>query len=250
LDKLFTKYLIEKPHQYLQVWSFLYAYADNEGNSSHQYYFICSRFKISRATLQRIIECGITWWAESGQNLGRKWADKQLTIIFNTKTSEQKVGRKWAESGQKNEQKEIPLESIEVSPETRPKSKSQKIYPRMIEAYDNFCQLRFGMGAKMNSHQGKAMKNIIEYLATQVKKKKSDLNADELQDEVLSAWEYILKNWGVIQGYYAEQIKLSQIDCNLPNILIQLRKNKQNARDQKYASTIDQIGGIDFSEND
>jgi hypothetical protein len=192
----------------------------------------------------------MSWWAENGQKVGRKWADKQLTIIFNTKTSEQKVGRKWAESGQEKEEKEISLETIMVNPSVRTKSKSQKIYPRMIEAYDSFCQNRFGMGAKMNSHQGKAMKNIIEYLATQVKKKKTDLNSDELQDEVLSAWEYILKNWGVIQGYYAEQIKLSQIDCNLPNILIQLRKNKQNARDQKYANTIDQIGGIDFSDDD
>ena len=200
--------------------------------------------------MQRIVDCGITWWAESGQKVGRKWADKQLTIIFNTKTSEQKVGRKWAENEQTKEQKEIPLEAMYVSPEVRTKSKSEKIYPRMIQAYDSFCQERFGMGAKMNSHQGKAMKSIIEYLANQVKAKKGNLTLENLEDEVFSAWQYILKNWGVIQGYYAEQIKLSQIDCNLPNILIQLRKNKQNARDQKYASTIDKISGIDFNENE
>ena len=105
------------------------------------------------------------------------------------------------------------------------------------------------MGAKMNAHQGKALKSIMEYLANQIKiKKGQDLTEDTLKEEILMAWRYILTNWSKINGYYAEQIKLSQIDSNLPNLLIQLRNKKTNAREQKFANTQSEIGKIDFDE--
>jgi uncharacterized protein YutD len=98
----------------------------------------------------------------------------------------------------------------------------------------------------MNAHQGKALKSIIEYLALQVKNKKGAITEDELKADVLNAWDYILNNWNQINGYYAEQIKLSQIDSNLPNILMQLRKNKKSNRDEKFANTYSEIGAINF----
>jgi uncharacterized protein YutD len=103
-----------------------------------------------------------------------------------------------------------------------------------------------GMGAKMNPHQGKALKSIIEYLALQVKNKKDSISESDLKADVLNAWEYILNNWGQVNGYYAEQIKLSQIDSNLPNILMQLRNNKKSNRDEKFAKTYSDIGAINF----
>jgi hypothetical protein len=90
------------------------------------------------------------------------------------------------------------------------------------------------------------MKNIILYLANQIKLKRGELSEDELKTEILSAWNYILGNWSKISGYYAEQIKLSQIDSNLPNLLIQLRNNKTQGRDEKFANRESQIRGINF----
>jgi hypothetical protein len=263
LDKSFWKYLLEKPHSYIGVWTFFYANSDDDGVFTTPYPYVLSRFKLSRSSLQRIVDFG-TKWAENGQKVGRKWADKELTIIFTTTISGQKVGRKWAESGQIKrvkkpsiepiEVKQIEstkldaedLEKIQISFRSKEKQKSDKLFPLMVEAYDEFCKQRMDMGAKMNPHQGKAMKSIILYLANQIKNKRGEIPEEQLKTEILAAWNYILGNWSKINGYFAEQIKLSQIDSNLPNLLVQLRNNKTTARDEKFANRESQIRGISF----
>ena len=123
----------------------------------------------------------------------------------------------------------------------------------MIEEYNQFCLKRTTMGAKIDAHQGKSMKRIMEYLGGQVKLKLDldnvVLTQDVLETQVLKAWQYVLQNWDKINGYYAEQIKLNQIDSNLPNLLMQLKnyqKNNKKNRDEKFASNIEQISGISF----
>lgn len=243
----------------------MFANSDDDGVFKCTPSSLLSRFKITRSTLQRIIGYGVSW-AESGQKvggkMGGKWADNELIVTFDIGISGQKVGRKmggkWAESGLLTEnepQVEQPQETVPLEEQQDPKTskkekpKSEKLYPQMIEVYDSFCQGKTGMGAKMNAHQGKALKSIMEYLANQIKiKKGQDLTEDTLKEEILMAWRYILTNWSKINGYYAEQIKLSQIDSNLPNLLIQLRNKKTNAREQKFANTQSEIGKIDFDE--
>ena len=97
------------------------------------------------------------------------------------------------------------------------------------------------------------MKRIIEYLGAQVKLKLemdgAIITQEVLETQVLIAWQYILDNWDKITGYYAEQIKLNQIDSNLPNLLMQIRnyqKNNKKNRDEKFASNIEQISGVSF----
>jgi hypothetical protein len=102
------------------------------------------------------------------------------------------------------------------------------------------------MGAKMNAHQGKAMKSIIEYLKSQVVNKIGGEQIDQVEEQVIKAWEYILSNWAMVNGYYADQIKLSQIDSNMPVILMQLRQTKKSKRDEQYANTSDEIGRTSF----
>jgi hypothetical protein len=210
-----------------------------------------SRFKISRTTLRRIVDFGCNW-TESGQKVDKMWTDNALKIIFVTKIGGQKVDKKWTESGQEKETKQAPkveppadLE-MQLNPHKKEKAKSNKIFSQMVDRYNDFCINRMGMGAKMNAHQGKALKSIIEYLALQIKNKKGAITEEDLKVDVLNAWEYILNNWGQVNGYYAEQIKLSQIDSNLPNILMQLRNNKKSNRDEKFAATYSNLGAINF----
>ena len=229
LSKDFINYLSEKPDPYLRVWCFLYGRSDDKGVFESPYSFLMSRFKISRTTLRRIVDFGCNW-TESGQ----------------------KVDKKWTESGQEKEPKQAPkveptadLE-MQLNPHKKEKAKSNKIFSQMVDRYNDFCINRMGMGAKMNAHQGKALKSIIEYLALQIKNKKGAITEEDLKVDVLNAWEYILNNWGQVNGYYAEQIKLSQIDSNLPNILMQLRNNKKSNRDEKFAATYSNLGAINF----
>jgi hypothetical protein len=195
-------------------------------------------------------------WTESGLKVDSKWTDNTLKIIFVTEFGGLKVDSKWTESGHLTEKKVVKktaskVEStadieINISTEKKPKAQSENLYPQMVDRYNDFCLNRIQMGAKMNAHQGKALKSIIEYLALQVKNKKGGISEDELKSDVLNAWEYILNNWSQVNGYYAEQIKLSQIDSNLPNILMQLRNNKKSNRDEKFAKTRSEIGAINF----
>jgi hypothetical protein len=264
VQKDFLKYLLNKPDAYLVVWSWMFANSDDDGVYTCTPSSLLSRFKITRSTLQRIIDYGVSW-AESGQKvgskLGRKWADNELKVTFPIGFSGRKVGgkmgRKWAESGQLTNEEPVKKTIEEPTLETpqdpktskKEKPKSEKLYPNMLEVYDEFCLNKTGMGAKMNAHQGKSMKSIMEYLANQIKiKRGNEVSEEILKEEILLAWKYILSNWSKINGYYAEQIKLSQIDSNLPNLLIQLRNKKTNGREQKFANTESEIGKIDFDE--
>ena len=251
LSKEFINYLSEKPDPYLRVWCFFYGRSDEQGIFESPYSFVMSRFKISRTTLRRIVDFGCEW-TESGQKVDKKWTDNALKIILVTQIGGQKVDKKWTKSGQAKEPKpEPPIEStadIEINLTTtkKAKAKSENLYPQMVELYNTFCINRMGMGSKMDAQQGKALKSIIQYLALQVKNKKGEISEEQLKLDVLNAWDYILNNWGQVNGYYAEQIKLSQIDSNLPNILMQLRKNKKSNRDEKFAKTYSDIGAINF----
>ena len=80
--------------------------------------------------------------------------------------------------------------------------------------------------------------------------KKTDATEEELKNQVLLAWKYVLENWSKITGYYAEQIKLNQIDSNLPNLLMQLKNNSKNNRDEKFSSSYEEVRRINFDETE
>jgi hypothetical protein len=109
-----------------------------------------------------------------------------------------------------------------------------ELYKTMVTVYDEFCLTKIGMGAKMDALQGKSMKSIIEYLKSQVKNKMNDLA--DIDESVLNAWKYILNNWNELQDFYSDQIKLNQINSNLPNILVQLRNSKTSKKVQKFTN--------------
>ena len=78
MNKDFVRYLLERPHSYIMVWSFIYAQSNEDGVFSDNYQNLLSRFKLSRTTLQRIIEYGCEFTRIGGQKMGKKWAAKTL----------------------------------------------------------------------------------------------------------------------------------------------------------------------------
>jgi len=262
----FLRKLLDKPQSYLLAWAYIYANADEDGTFVGNARLLQSRLKISRPTLHRIIQYGLEWTA-SGQQVDRKWTDNELIISNLKQVCGQKVDSKWTASGQltaqkddqkqaqKEPEKQEPLppaeedlsESYEpVIEEKKKRAKSDKLYPKMVEEYDQFCQRQVGMGAKMNAQQGKAMKSIVEYLKLQVINKIGAEDADKVQENILLSWKYILTNWKSIKGYYHDQIKLSQIDSNLPVILMHLKQAKSTKRDEQYANTANEINRTSF----
>jgi hypothetical protein len=240
MDKEFLKKLILKPDPYVKVWVWFYTQSDADGVFTSEVSFVLSRYKISRTTFQRILDFGCKW-NESGMRVEREWNGNVLKLRWLGIDSGTSVESEWNESGISEEP-----EKKKRAPRTT-KKESDKLYPLMVEEYNIFCKERLGMGAKMNALQGKSMKNIIAYLTHQVLlkyEKSSDIV--DVEDSVLKAWKFILKNWGLISSYYSDQIKLNQIDSNLPNILSQLKNNGKNKRDEKFAHTTDEIANTSF----
>jgi len=116
----------------------------------------------------------------------------------------------------------------------------------MLEVYNEFCLTRTGVGAKLDALQGKSMTSICSFLKTQVKAKNSDLTDDEIEQNVILSWQIILDNWVNISEFYQNQVKLNQINSNLPNILSELKNKKITKRNEKFANSYRQVELLDF----
>lgn len=242
MQKAFLNELLKKPHPYLNVWVYLYCNADEKGVMVIPSPYLLSMFKISRSTLQRILDFGCKFH-EGGKEVAREWQGNKLIVKWLSNVAETQVAREWQEIEEESE----PIVEKKVRVTKKPKAESNKLFPKMVEEYNQFCNQKTGAGAKMNAMQGKSMKSIMDFLANQVKNKNGDaLTEEEIENNVFIAWQYILKNWDKIKGYYAEQIKLNQIDSNLPNILMQLKNNQKSNRDDKFANTHNEIGAVSF----
>ena len=103
------------------------------------------------------------------------------------------------------------------------------LFSDMVNDYDIWCKDNIGVGCKMDGIQGKALKSIISYLRSQVNE-----NGDE---GIKNAWSFILANWNKLDDFHQKQMKLSQINSNLINILNQLRNGGKN----KSQTSIDRI---------
>ena len=248
--KLFFKYLLQKPPIYLHVWAYIYASTNEEGVFEESTPVFLSKFKIPKSTLHRILLFG-SEWNGNGTLVERQWNNNVLKIKVVEQVGGTAMERKWNRRGTKKVvEKQVELNAdYQPTTETREKTPSDKLYPKMIEVYNAFCVKRIGVGAKMDGLQGKSMKSIIDYLASQVKMKKGEeMGESEMNEGIIMAWEYILSNWGLVKGYYADQIKLSQINANLPNILMQLKTSKTNNRDAKFNNIQNEIGNVNFDQ--
>ncbi len=98
-------------------------------------------------------------------------------------------------------------------------------YTRFMEAYHKFIQNR-GTPFRINGGDGKALKEIIEYLNSVDTVRQGLRNSYDL-------WTFILDNWSNLDNWQQTQTQLRQINSQLPNIIEKLKmhyngKPKQN----------------------
>jgi len=124
------------------------------------------------------------------------------------------------------------IESNKTIPDTK-EDNNKRYYKNMIAIYDSFCKNRFDAPAKINGMEGKAMKQIIAYLKTLCKMK-----GDDSPEAIENSFEYIFANWNKIEPFLQKQIKLSQINSNLTNIINQLKNGKEQSNSSNIADEI------------
>lgn len=101
--------------------------------------------------------------------------------------------------------------------------KEKSVYQLCISAYDGFIRDKTGMGAKIDGMQGKALKSIISYLATQIKNKAPGIQQELLEKNIVESWKLVLTNWGTLNAYLQGRTRLSDINSEFQNILIQIK---------------------------
>lgn len=106
-------------------------------------------------------------------------------------------------------------------------------YKDVIAIYNGFCKEKFDAPAKINGVEGKATKEIIKYLKSISKNKGFDS-----EEAVLNSFKFILNNWDKLDSFLQKQIKLSQINSNLPNIINQLKNGTEKRNSDSIANEI------------
>lgn len=95
-----------------------------------------------------------------------------------------------------------------------PETELPIIYQQCVHEYAEFLRGR-NIPLIMDGRQGKALKQIIAKLYT--------ASIDKSDNGVLASWKFILRNWQRTGDFISRQIKLSDIDRNLLEILDKIR---------------------------
>lgn len=124
-------------------------------------------------------------------------------------------------------------QSGQAIPDDKPSFNKNIYYQKMLSIYNDFCLKQFDAPCKINGLEGKALKQIINYLI------KVSQNKGMPDNNCVSSFEYILSNWQKLDDFTKNQIKLSQINSNLTNIINQLKngtkKESSNLKEQILA---------------
>lgn len=129
-----------------------------------------------------------------------------------------------------NNGQQLPTKSTYNESDSKNDSDNEsKEYKDFIKSYSDFFNDKVGVPIKMDGAEGKAAKQIINYLKTATKEKGGDL---------IAAWVLILDNVDMWDTFHQGQLKLSQINSNLPNILNTIRNGKPKQQIKQKGESI------------
>ena len=131
--------------------------------------------------------------------------ESKLNLFVETSSTENK------NDGDDEKTIALPLTKIKVK-------KDPSSYSLCIDMYNNFIIKEVGIPAKIDGQEGKAMKAIIKYLET-VSFDKSDKGISDSFNFILGA----KSKWDL---FHQNQLKLSQINSNIINILKSIKDGK------------------------
>jgi len=106
-------------------------------------------------------------------------------------------------------------------------------YTKFIEEYFMFFELNYKFNPKINTTEGKSLKEIINYLQS----------ISTTKAEALNIWKQLLNNWKMLDEFYQNQNQLKQINSNLTTLLIQLKNgsSKTGTTNTERVQTTDSI---------
>ena len=104
-----------------------------------------------------------------------------------------------------------------LSKPAKAKAEPEPAYQQFVELYFQWHEATVGIQPPMGAREGKVMKEIIAYLRNNSKRKDDD--------GALDAWQFILRHWNLLSEFLQKQVSLSNIQRNLPEIIMQLKQH-------------------------
>jgi hypothetical protein len=159
-----------------------------------------------------------------GKDLGKNNLDQSLSQTLD-QSDTLSLAQPFTESFDINKQKHKlnKTKEEEVSPSgdspLPPGIKNSKLFPEMVKVYDDFIKKQTGgPGSKMNSIEGQAMRQIIEYWRKNSK--------DTSDAGILNSWNHMLERWDRLEPFYQGKLKLVEINSNMINLINQIKNPK------------------------
>ena len=108
------------------------------------------------------------------------------------------------------------------------------VHHQIIKIHSDFyAQKNDGLKYRFQAAaDGKAVKEIVEYLRTAKAPPKSP-------NEIIFAWEWILSNYDKWDSFHQKRLKLTQINSELPNIISIIKNGKSNSKNRTNGQSPD-----------
>lgn len=121
------------------------------------------------------------------------------------------------------------------------------IFQQVIDMYYTWHKEREGVPPKIDGAQGNAAKALAAYLRTVIRDKareeKKVLDEAGEDERIMQAWKYVLDNYGKVDGYYQDRLRLIDFNSNIQNILKQLKDGVTKKQSGNGGKKID-AGGL------
>jgi hypothetical protein len=219
--------LSSRKPSHLQIWAHLLT-TEKDGQSELPFYEVQGRFGISRPTLYRILEDGKAYGIES------KSRKKVLVVEF---------PNSWfAVDEPQNKITQLAI-STPSNRELKAAAKKQ-CHTACMKVYSEWYSERNAVNPKIQAADAAGLKQIVNYLFKAVEAKTPDLNESEIADRVVKSWALILSKWESLTPFLQSQVKLSQINSNLTNILNGIKNPKPSqasSRSSRFAATENEL---------
>jgi hypothetical protein len=141
--------------------------------------------------------------AEKRKTQGKSTNDKQKATGVKQKATKERKGKE-----------------IKVNYNKEIAEQSSAVHKNCMALYATFIQMQTGSKAQIDAAGGKALNTIINYLRSNLPQ-----DMENKDDEVLGAWEKILRRYVHWEPFHQNQLKLTQISSNLINIINAIKKH-------------------------
>ena len=155
---------------------------------------------------------GVTRGATKGKQRASEGSNEGTTIKENKNKEEEELKNK----------ENTPTGG--VLPDGKTENEKNYLHGEFIKAFTDWYEKNVGIKYKFTGVvDGAAAKELINYIRKAQIQKTGLIPADE---DILNAWKFILNSSDKWDSFHRQQLKLSQINSNLPNILAAIKGMK------------------------